>query len=429
MTLVAALAVGFAQDPQIEELRRLIGEQNRRIAELEKKLGAQDEAPTPIPSATETQEGPKPYSEGFLGRFGNAAAYVGGYVDLEYIDRERDRAESGFDPHRFVLLVAATVSENVKFWSEVEIEHGDEVGIEFSHVDILFTDWINLRAGIILEPLGRFNLEHDAPLNDLTDRPVVDQFIIPAVLRDAGVGLFGRRDWGQTVWSYEAYVTNGFEVLDGRRLSDPNPKNVLRQGRPHRDGGFEGHFDDFNDDKAVVGRLGFSPALGVDFGFSGYTGDYDDRDENRLNIFAVDFKLHGGALADAFDADGGFREFLFAHEWLVEFANADFGQDAITRAAGVPRDMTGFYAQWNYHFMPQCFLDWLGDWATDETTFTLVARYDDMRVGIPGVDIDDRRLTLGLNFRPTEATVIKFDYQIDVEDSDEGIAFSFATYF
>lgn len=420
------LVVGLQDDvrKELQEMRRLLEVQSARITELEARLGERRAEPVPAPAA------PESYSTNFLDRFDTLGAHVGGYVDLEFIDRERNRSESTLDPHRLVLLLAAAPSEHVKFWSEIEIEHGGEVGVEFSHVDLLITEAFNLRGGIILEPLGRFNLEHDAPLNDLTLRPLVDRNVIPAVLRDAGIGAFGRWEWGQTLWSYEGYVTNGFEVLDrDGSLSSTNPRNVLRSGRPSEADGFEGAYDDFNNDKAFVGRLGFSPALGVDLGLSGYRGDYDARGDNALGIYAADLKLQGGALANAFDAGGGFREFLFAHEWLVEFAQADFARDRFASASGVPREMTGFYAQWNYHFMPQFLRDALGDWATEETTFTLVARYDDVHVGVGSLDPHDRKMTFGLNFRPTEATVIKFDYEIDVDEADEGVAASIATYF
>jgi hypothetical protein len=438
--LVAAL-VAVQQDvrEEVRELRRLVEELRAEVAELKKKPA---EAPTPataVGPAPAQVEPPKAYGESFLGRFDTPNAHVGGYVDLEFFDRERTRAESGFDPHRLVLLLAASPSQNVRFWSEIEIEHGGELGVEFSHVDFLVEDWFNLRGGILLSPLSRFNLLHDAPLNDLTDRPLAQRSVVPVVLRDAGVGPFGRLEWGQTVWTYEAYITNGFEVMnqDGTvtpttntRISSTNPVNVLRSGRPHSASGFEGAYDDFNNDKAIVGRLGFSPAVGVDFGLAGYTGDYDAHDDHTLNIYTADLALQGGALANAFGAEGGFREFLFAHEWIVEVAQADFERGGFFPSlAGVPREMTGYYAQWNYHFMPQFLRDWMGDWAGNETTFTLVARYDELNVGVGGPDLLDRKMTFGLNFRPTEMTVIKFDYELDVEGDDEGILWSIATYF
>ena len=53
------------------------------------------------------------------------------------------------------------------------------------------TDWLNYRGGIILSPLGKFNLVHDSPLQDLTERPMVSRFIIPTTLSESGMGFFG----------------------------------------------------------------------------------------------------------------------------------------------------------------------------------------------------------------------------------------------
>ena len=39
---------------------------------------------------------------------------------------------------------------------------------------------LNFRGGIILSPLGRFNLAHDSPANELTDRPLVSTAALSA---------------------------------------------------------------------------------------------------------------------------------------------------------------------------------------------------------------------------------------------------------
>ena len=94
-------------------------------------------------------------------------------------------------------------------------------------------------------------------------------------------------------------------------------------------------------------------------------------------------------------------------------------------------DMFGYYAQDNYHFM----FDWLRDSAPvlfrEESTFTTVVRWGDIDLG--GPNGDRTRLTLGLNFRPIERTVFKFDYQFNdgdrPGDRTDAFLFSFATYF
>jgi hypothetical protein len=91
---------------------------------------------------------------------------------------------------------------NLHVASEIEYEHGGavagdeetdgEIKVEFATVDLKAADALNLRAGVILSPLGRLNVFHDAPMLDLTDRPLVDRDIIPTTLSEAGVGFFGQ---------------------------------------------------------------------------------------------------------------------------------------------------------------------------------------------------------------------------------------------
>ena len=40
-------------------------------------------------------------------------------------------------------------------------------------------------------PVGKFNLLHDSPLNDLVDRPMVWRMIIPSTWFEAGAGIYG----------------------------------------------------------------------------------------------------------------------------------------------------------------------------------------------------------------------------------------------
>ena len=42
-----------------------------------------------------------------------------------------------------------------------------------------------------LMPVGKFNLLHDSPLNDLVDRPMVSRIIIPSTWFEAGAGIYG----------------------------------------------------------------------------------------------------------------------------------------------------------------------------------------------------------------------------------------------
>ena len=134
-------------------------------------------------------------------------AIVGGYMDIQYRSHRNAVLESGmgsgttngFDQQRFVPFIYADITEHVKFAAEIEIEHGiredatqgAEIGLEFAHIDYLVKEPFNLRAGILLDPIGKFNMLHDSPLNDLTDRPLVSRLVIPATMAETGAGFYG----------------------------------------------------------------------------------------------------------------------------------------------------------------------------------------------------------------------------------------------
>ena len=69
---------------------------------------------------------------------------------------------------------------------------------------------LNLRGGIVLNPIGAFNQNHDGPKWEFVDRPIAATQMLPATFSNAGFGLYGKKynkDW---VFAYEAYLTNGF---------------------------------------------------------------------------------------------------------------------------------------------------------------------------------------------------------------------------
>jgi len=372
------------------------------------------------------------YTKPFLQRVGRQA-YVGGYMDLEYRDEENE--DRTFRFHRLIPFIYADVDENVKFATEIEIEDGEDVSVEFAFVDVLITEAFNLRGGVILDPLGKFNSIHDSPVNDLTDRPLVNQYVIPTTLREPGAGIFGTLacDDSEKQVSYEAYVTSGFKGLMNDGTTGINTTNGLRDARSSGDIGGTGAYRDNNNSLAGVGRITFSPVLGVEIGASGHLGKYDERGRHLMRIVSGDLTVDGRALARLMGLPGQAEEFLSPFEFLVEGAHAKMQKDAFADGAGVPGRLQGYYAQANYHVFLDA-LDRLAErgYLGSGAHFTLIVRYDD-------VDLDGfqhERVTLGLNFRPNQySTVLKFDYQFNTESgqtpavNDDAFLISLATYF
>jgi hypothetical protein len=411
-------------EQQLDELKTLVESLQEQL-DTARGLPPAEEDEFYIPRlSTDFQRSGQPdalggvYTKPFLSNLGERT-YVGGYIDLEYTDSEgSDNKE--FDQHRLVPFIYADVSDRVKVSAEIEIEHGDELEVEFAQVDYLVDDAFNFRAGIQLLPLGKLNEVHDSPIQDLTFRPLVNRYIIPTTLRDAGIGAWG--ELSETL-DYNVTLTNGFRGLDNTGTSAITAEDGLRDAAPFKDT-IGDPFDQLNDDLAWTGRLAWAPELGVELGASALFDEYDEQGDNSLDIYALDLTIDGKAVAWLPDS----------MELLAEGARAFVDRDDFAKTSGVAGDMDGYYVQINHHLHP----GWLSNWVQrglveDDAHFTLVARYDDVELDTYSRD----RTTLGLNFRPNaHDTVFKLEYQFDDDSGSEkgsndsnAIVFSVATYF
>lgn len=374
------------------------------------------------------------YGRPFVWRGGGAA--VGGYVDLELEAELDDEGPLRFDQHRLIPFIFAEITDRIHFGTELEFEHGgEEIKVEFAALDVAFADVAAFRGGIILAPLGKFNLIHDSPVNDLTQRPLVDRQILPTTLSEAGVGLFGTLYPSEmSVLTYEAYVVNGFHdglaQTGGALRSSPR----VRSGRGNLGG-------DNNRAKSFVGRLGFSPFLGFELGLSTHTGVYsnegvvvaytDDAGITGPVIFDGDERLTIAALDGIFTA-GPFE--LLGEGGYVMVAMPEAAPTVPPTIPNVPDrvNQLGYYVQGNFHFGH----GWVG--LFDRSVFTAVARWDAVDYDVDADGDDESRLSFGLNWRPVEETAFKVSYDLDwatprLEDetpqADDRIWFSLASYF
>ncbi|ODS30262.1 MAG: hypothetical protein SCARUB_04627 [Candidatus Scalindua rubra] len=381
----------------------------------------------------------------FLRRLGRNT-YLGGYMDHELEFDAGSQSNKTFDQHRLIPFIYSDVSDRVKFATEIEIEHGGtntqggvggdrgEIKVEFATIDFLMTDWLNYRGGIILSPLGKLNLVHDSPLQDLTDRPMVSTFILPTTLSESGMGFFGTfYPTEMSKLDYEIYAVNGFQSIQGNTsvINDTSVGDIqgfIRNSRGSKD-------TENNTNPAIVGRLAFSPFLGLELGASFHTGEIDDSNENRMTIKALDWTYQRGP----FELVGE-----YGHASIERDGVFDNGSEKSDFMAG---DMWGYYIEPRYHFMPQFLVDHV-PFITDDSTFTAVLRWGQLDVNSPTNvategDVRRTRLTPGFNFRYTEDTVFKAEYQINTEhgrrinagdprgtdQNNDSLVFSVATYF
>ncbi|MGH3373011.1 MAG: hypothetical protein ACRDPR_23740, partial [Nocardioidaceae bacterium] len=213
------------------------------------------------------------YNRPFLASVNRTA--IGGYVEANTNYFREEGISDGFsmELRRFNIFLFSSLGSRIRFISELEFEHGtEEINLETALLDFVVNPSFVLRGGVILPPVGAFNVNHDSPRWDLVDRPLVSTEIIPATLSEIGFGVHGRLfPRGFTV-TYDAYLTNGLD--DGVVLNDAG-RTRLASGKG------EGLVSaDNNGRPAVSGRFGFQRRNLGEVGLSYYGGTY--------NTFRVD---------------------------------------------------------------------------------------------------------------------------------------------
>lgn len=152
------------------------------------------------------------YNRPFLS-VGKLPVSLGGYVEANWQHMGTDGVTEGhqFQMRRVTLFVASTIANRLKFLSEIEFEDGTkEINIEFAAVDMEFHPLFNLRGGIVMNPIGSFNQNHDGPKWEFVDRPTSATQMLPATWSNVGFGVYGKKFKKDWVVAYEAYATNGF---------------------------------------------------------------------------------------------------------------------------------------------------------------------------------------------------------------------------
>ena len=352
------------------------------------------------------------YDKPFLTRLGGRTA-IGGYAEaharFERVDGQRD--ESGFEAKRFNLFTNTRVSDFVRIGAELEFEDGgQEIKLEYAAIDVRIHPSLTFRGGMLLSPLGKFNLSHDSPLNEFTDRPLVSTELLGVALSEPGFGAFGQFGFARAGrFTYEVYATNGFH--DGL-ITDSEDGTRIAFGR--------GNLEDNNGSPAVVGRFAVSPVQSMELGVSAHRGAYNVStsegtkvDESRaLTIVALD------AEARAF--------------------GIDLNGEAAMASIDIPPGLDGIYASRQRGLYAEAVRSFARGLIRTMPSSSFAAK-----VRVDYVDFDSERrgqttgqISLGVNFRPTQDSVLKLDYvrgrsrdEFNNPSDHAFVLFSLATYF
>ncbi len=399
--LVAILAVVTpltAQDELTKEIQNL----TRRIKQLEQQQDAMSrefESFTfrdVVPDVEGSRFGFSPSASKVYGV--EKGLSIGGYG--EFLFAQNSGELDVFDAQRVVLYFGYKFDDNFVFNSEIEFEHGStssssgstnssgSVSVEQAYLDWLWREPVNLRAGVLLAPMGLINERHEPNTFLPSARPVTEQRIIPTTWREPGVGLFGESGG----FGYRAYAMTS---LNGEGFG----AGGLRGGRQRAN---RSAADDFG----FVGRLDWTDTPGLLVGasvFHGKTGQ-DGIDDSGNTIPDLSTTIVDAHLS--FEPGPWTFRALYAHSFLKDTAqfNANTGNN-------LAKELNGYYVEVGYDILTA--FDSPSE--ASLSPFFRHERVDTQQRLEQGFTAesgrDERVLTFGVNFQPVPGVVIKADFQ------------------
>lgn len=324
---------------------------------------------------------------------------VAGYMDFHVNKEAGDSLRPDF--HRFVLLFGHSFSDRLKFWSELEIEHAlleggeasGEVALEQAYLDFLITPKFNLRAGMLLTPVGIVNERHEPPSFNGVERPFVESLIIPTTWRELGFGFTG--DLGKG-FRYRTYLTSALDAsrFDGEfGISEAKTSGLDASMR----------------NPALVARLEYAGVrrltLGTSF-YSGLAGFNTPGINPRVSIANLDGRYSFRRI--------DFRG-LLANTWLSRAGdlNARLRQQTGVNP-NVASQMRGYYLEPAFHLFPRRYRN-------DLIAFTRYERYNTQQAMpsgyVPLQQFNRSSWIAGITYKPVPDIAIKFDYNFNRNQS------------
>ncbi|MEQ1739165.1 MAG: hypothetical protein ABL884_04605 [Methyloglobulus sp.] len=321
---------------------------------------------------------------------------IGGYGEANYqaIVGDKKNNVDNADMERLVLYAGYKFTDNILFNSEIEFEHattgkGGEVSVEFAALDFFIDPLANIRAGLVLMPMGFINQIHEPPFFFGNNRPEVERRIIPSTWREIGVGLFGQITPELT---YTTYVVNGLNAVEFS-------SNGIRDGRG---GGSNAKAENFG----YVARMDYAPEVlpGVSVGGSAYVGNSGQNQTFAGKNPDVLVQLYEG------HAQWKYRglELRALGSW-GHVNNADLL--SAEKGETVGSENYGWYTEVGYDIMPHL----IADTTQYLAPFFRYEQYDTIAEAPNGFlddETKDRQIyQFGLQYKPIPNVVIKADYR------------------
>jgi len=234
--LIASTAAGQQASPTVEDLWRIVQQQQAEIDALRAEIAATREdveATGEQVAATDAKvEATGDYVETLAADKAATATTLGGYGELHYNNVSSDAGDGNeIDFHRFVMFLGHEFNDRIRFFSELEVEHSfagedgpGEVELEQAYAEFSLSDETAAKVGLFLLPVGILNETHEPTTFYGVERNNVESIILPATWWEAGAALSGHLgsglSWDIAVHSGLAMPTTGgsaFRVRSGRQ--------------------------------------------------------------------------------------------------------------------------------------------------------------------------------------------------------------------
>jgi hypothetical protein len=334
-----------------------------------------------------------------------SAVTIGVYGEMLYNQPEGDNGE--LDVQRLVLLMGYRFNDKTQFVTEIEMEHVEEIFVEQAFVNYNVANNVNLRGGLMLVPMGIVNEFHEPTTFNGTERPAMDNVIVPTTWRELGVGVSGR--FNDISLGYQAYVFNGFKSTEA---DGAGGVSGFLKGSDGLRGGRQKGIKSTVDSPTLSTKLDYYGIPGLRLGLSSYFGKTQAADDvetiDGANIGISMIGLDARYAYERFTARG---QFIHASLSDTEEYNALTGRD-------LGSALQGWYIEGAFNLLP----------SNNEQKLFAFARYEmyDTHASTDGSLVENEAydrtdVTTGLTYHIAPGVVLKGDYQFRsnaLENSD-----------
>jgi hypothetical protein len=315
--------------------------------------------------------------------------HFGGYGEFVYInkrstDEKNQKVANSTNPkidaQRFILYIGHDFSKRWKLTSEIEVEHANQIFLEQGTIDYLYSDAINVQAGVMLIPVGIINIHHEPTTFFGVNRPEITSKLIPTTWRELGVSFFGKTNG----LSYRVSLVDGL-------LASGFSSDGVRSGR-QKASQAEGR------DLAWVTRLDYDIAGMATVGGSAYVGKAGGV---GTDVSHKVFDLHVSSKFKGFNFSALYTTVKIGKSDELNIERSKTGNSSIAK------EMDGYYLTLGYNV-----LRGVTDW--ELSPFVRYENYNTQsKVGAAytkDLSKDRTNITYGVSVKPLENIVFKADY-------------------